>query len=216
MGLRERIHPARLSDGEKAAIVSEYAAGATSGFLAKKYDVHKVTIRDAVRKSGVPLVNRGQRPRQFTETDMIQAKALWEAKIPKLEIAKALNTNVVAASRLLRSMGIVPVTRHAKGARHGNWIGGRRVQGGYVQIRLPLDSPFASMVNSIGYVAEHRLVMAKSLGRPLTRKEQVHHINENKSDNRIENLQLRQGNHGAGAVYRCPDCGSHNVKPVEL
>jgi transposase-like protein len=216
MGLRERIHPSRLSEKEKAAIVSEYTAGATSGFLAKKYNVATVTIRDTVRKGGGQLVNRGQRPRVFTGADMIQAKALWEAKIPKLEIAKALNTNVVAASRLLLSMGIVPVNRHAKGARHGNWIGGRREQGGYIQIRLSLDSPYASMVNSVGYVAEHRLVMAQKLGRPLRDNEEVHHINQIKTDNRIENLQLRQLNHGDGTVYRCRSCGSHDVEPVEL
>ena len=65
---------------------------------------------------------------------------------------------------------------------------------GYRMLWLDRSHPLFEMVQYKcgrgGYIREHRLVMAQHLGRPLKRREVVHHINGVKTDNQLSNLQL--------------------------
>ena len=77
-----------------------------------------------------------------------------------------------------------------KGTHRTNRIGKHIDPKGYIKIWVDEGDFFAPMRGKVGYVAEHRLVMARSLGRNLHTWEQVHHKDGEKHNNKIENLEI--------------------------
>lgn len=90
--------------------------------------------------------------------------------------------------------------KHKTGKQHPAWKGGIKHGDGYILLRMQ-DHP---MAQKDGYVREHRLIMANTIGRNLYQWEIVHHINGIKNDNRIENLEL------------LPDMKHHNLQTQKV
>lgn len=150
---------------------------------------------------------------KYLDENVLVSSILEEWKMTKRTLSRILDNNNVTR----RKRGQKPNTR--LGESNPRFKGGSYIdKKGYKMIYVPRDDPYYGMRESKNrsYAREHRIVMAKHLGRLLESSETVHHINGNKLDNRIENLQLRRGNHGAGQAWKCHDCGSINIISTKI
>jgi len=96
-------------------------------------------------------------------------------------------------------------------------IGSRYIHEGYVVINLKQADTFFAMCSksksgTYGYVFEHRLVMAKHLGRCLEPWELVHHRNGERADKLISSPRVEDD----VSVFSLPPVGSSKVANIYL
>lgn len=197
---------------ERDEIASRYQAGDKPAELARAFKCSQCTIDRMLQRLGLWVSPKGLERvgARYTMDQKREMASRYESGDTIYKIAKAFHANPQLIWSILKAAGVE--------FRDKAWRGGRvAAPGGYIAVRADSEDPIASAMATVnGYVLEHRLIVARSLGRSLVKGETVHHINGDKCDNRLENLQLRNGNHGKGVRFACLDCGSHNVAAAPL
>ncbi len=210
-----RRHP-RFNEHESAQIADDYRAGESLNGLAAKYDTNTMTIKSALRRQGVTL-RRSGKAELWTPQTLAWALDEFSRGRSQVSIGHELGVSASNVSQRLRAAGAKTDNGRLSGPEHPGWKGGRVVgEGGYVQIRVTPDMAADLGLAIASYMPEHRYVMAKHIGRALREDESVHHVDGDRGNNDISNLQLRTRFHGKGHVRRCADCGSHNIEDVPL
>jgi transcriptional regulator len=207
----------RFSKEQEASIIIDYELGMSFRTLVDKYGGSAPVLKGVLIRNGVDVRRTGRKA--FWTPDRIEwLRQQHEHGRSQESIAKDLGCSQTIISRKLIDFKISSPQKPRSGENHPSWKGGRIVDGqGYIRVKVgEEESHLVDETISGAYVMEHRLVMARMLGRPLTSRESVHHINNVRNDNRPENLQLRQGKHGKGAVFHCASCGSNDIIAVPL
>ena len=126
-----------------------------------------------------------------------------KGKHPSIETIRKISGSLIGKSKGKENAikGSEKIRKSKLGEGNPRWKGGKYTSAdGYVYVLAP-GHPYSRA----NYVAEHRLIIEKLLGRYLRKKEAVHHRNKIRNDNRPENLSLVTMETNYGKV-KCPFC----------
>jgi hypothetical protein len=128
-----------------------------------------------------------KRRHYLTNSDLEKIRHMVEVEhLQQWKVADAIGVHEGTIEKACKRLGLkTQRTGPRSGDQHPDWKGGRVLVKGYWHIYSP-GHPFAK--KGVPYVAEHRLVMEKTLGRYLLPGEVVHHKDRNRENNDPENL----------------------------
>lgn len=125
--------------------------------------------------------NKGKKCKQISIS--CKGRRAWNKGIPMKEESRL---KMIAKLKGKHSSPMTEFKKGNCGEKSGHWIRGWYIGNGYKYIYNP-NHPYCTKQ---GYIREHKLIVEKHIGRYIKKEEQIHHINKNKLDNRIENLML--------------------------
>jgi len=191
-------------------------------FYAKPAEKRKYCSRDCFHKAEKEgMVKRGPPPKPKYGKD----NHLWKGGKITVTCAECGKTfkifpcrkdKIIYCSLACRKLGKSKKMKHRIGILNPRFKGGRykNAHGYWIRTLSSLsdeERQLAKKMVTRTTILEHRVIIAKEIGRPLTKKDIVHHKNEIKGDNRIENLELLSiSAHCKGNLLShgtCPRCG---------
>lgn len=207
--------PRVFNDSQAEELADRIRQGEYLHGLAREFRVSPVTIRNAVRRVGLYDTRAGMKHRRrFGDAEAKDLADLNQKGASIKSLARQYGVDEKTMKRTISRVSDHDTRLAWTASRHQQPM---RMSSGYLAVHISPDDPMRAMSPGRGgYVLEHRLVMARAIGRPLAKRETVHHINGDRTDNRLENLQLRTGRHGHGWAMSCMDCGSQNVAAIPL
>lgn len=185
--------PAKKFFVSKEQLEMDYRELSSMIKIARKYGVSKKLILNYMNEFGIE-----RKMHRAKDTDA-RVKPLLESGMKTSEIATRLKLSQATVGNSAKRLDM-PLNNYY---HNGEII----THNGYRMVKAPEGHPGAA---ANGYIREHRLVMEEKIGRVLESGEIVHHINEDKMDNRESNLALmavadHNSLHHTGKIGRGPD-----------
>ena len=175
------------------------------------------SVQYALKKMGIPTPKTGRRHNPYSKcdqnVDLVLRMSMEGCSLA--EIGRKVGTVGREVKKFLERSGVVKKYDSGTantGVRHYSWKGWTTDHDGYVLIHSK-GHPQAR--KHTHYVLQHRLVMEHAIERYLLPTEVVHHLNGQKNDNRIENLQLFASNGEHLAVDLAGRCPNWSVEGKE-